>query len=92
MIRTSRRLADGREILYFDDDAHAAEHSAPDTRDLPPVSTRSQLRRVFLTPVVMATWAISCGSRAAIGPPNIAACIVGAAPTPRHRASRRHLA
>ena len=44
MIRTSRRLADGREILYFDDDRHPAPHDAPDTRDLPPVSTRSQLR------------------------------------------------
>jgi UDPglucose--hexose-1-phosphate uridylyltransferase len=44
VIRTSRRLADGREILYFDDDRHPAPHDAPDTRDLPPVSTRSQLR------------------------------------------------
>jgi galactose-1-phosphate uridylyltransferase (family 1) len=44
LIRTSRRLADGREILYFDDDRHPAPHDAPDTRDLPPVSTRSQLR------------------------------------------------
>lgn len=44
MIRTSRQLADGREILYFDDDAHPAPHDAADGRDLPPVSTRSQLR------------------------------------------------
>ncbi len=46
MIRTSRSLADGREILYFDDDdaTHAAAHDAADTRDLPPVATRSQLR------------------------------------------------
>jgi UDPglucose--hexose-1-phosphate uridylyltransferase len=44
LIRTSRRLADGREILYFDEDAHPAEHTVQDTRDLPPVSTRSQLR------------------------------------------------
>ena len=44
MIRTSRRLADGREILYFGDDAHPAEHTARDARHLPPVSTRSQLR------------------------------------------------
>jgi UDPglucose--hexose-1-phosphate uridylyltransferase len=42
--RTSRRLADGREILYFDDDRHPVERTAEDTRDLPPVSTRSQLR------------------------------------------------
>ena len=44
MIRTTRQLADGREILYFDDDGHPAEHAAVDRRDLPPVSTRSQLR------------------------------------------------
>jgi galactose-1-phosphate uridylyltransferase (family 1) len=47
VIRTSRSLADGREILYFDGDAHPAagdRHTAADTRDLPPVATRSQLR------------------------------------------------
>lgn len=44
MIRTGRQLADGREILYFDDGSRPAAHDAPDTRDLPPVSTRSQLR------------------------------------------------
>ena len=42
MNRTRRRLADGREILYFDRDA--VPRDAVDTRDLPPVSTRSQLR------------------------------------------------
>jgi UDPglucose--hexose-1-phosphate uridylyltransferase len=44
VIRTTSRLADGREILYFDADAHPQEHTAKDLRDLPPVSTRSQLR------------------------------------------------
>ncbi|MGX5657301.1 galactose-1-phosphate uridylyltransferase [Geodermatophilus nigrescens] len=44
MNRTTRRLADGREILYFDADGSTAAHDAEDTRDLPPVSTRSQLR------------------------------------------------
>ena len=48
MIRTSRRLADGREILYYDADgsvdAGEALHDTPDHRDLPPVSTHSQLR------------------------------------------------
>ena len=40
MIRTSRRLADGREILYFDEDR--PRRTTPDTRDLPPVRpTRS---------------------------------------------------
>ena len=42
MIRTSRRLADGREILYFDREPVPARRD--DTRDLPPVATRSQLR------------------------------------------------
>jgi UDPglucose--hexose-1-phosphate uridylyltransferase len=42
VIRTSRRLADGREILYFDGAPTARE--AVDTRDLPPVATHSQLR------------------------------------------------
>jgi galactose-1-phosphate uridylyltransferase (family 1) len=42
VIRTSRRLADGREIIYFDSDP--VPRDAVDTRDLPPVSTRSQLR------------------------------------------------
>jgi galactose-1-phosphate uridylyltransferase (family 1) len=57
VIRTSRRLADGREILYFDDDRHPRPHDVPDTRDLPPVSTRSQLRHDALLDewVVIAT-------------------------------------
>ncbi|MFD2091361.1 galactose-1-phosphate uridylyltransferase [Blastococcus deserti] len=42
MIRTSRRLADGREILYFD--GEPTSRDAVDPRDLPPVATRSQLR------------------------------------------------
>lgn len=46
MIRTSRSLADDREILYFDagPTGPGGLHTAPDTRDLPPVATRSQLR------------------------------------------------
>ncbi len=42
MIRSSRRLADGREILYFD--AGPVPRDAVDQRDLPPVSTHSQMR------------------------------------------------
>jgi UDPglucose--hexose-1-phosphate uridylyltransferase len=42
VIRTSRRLADGREILYFDSEPVARD--AVDTRDLPAVATRSQMR------------------------------------------------
>jgi UDPglucose--hexose-1-phosphate uridylyltransferase len=44
VIRTSRHLADGREILYYDADGSPAAHDTPDARDLPPVSTRSELR------------------------------------------------
>ncbi len=43
MIVSSRRLADGREIVYFDE-GEASPRDAVDSRDLPPVSTRSQLR------------------------------------------------
>src|SRR6266498_914904 len=42
--RTSTRLADGRELIYFDEVA-GAERRAPDRRDLPASSTSSQLRR-----------------------------------------------
>jgi galactose-1-phosphate uridylyltransferase (family 1) len=44
VIRTTRHLADGREILYFDEDGTPEPRDAVDTRDLPPVATRSQLR------------------------------------------------
>src|SRR5689334_23570169 len=46
VIRTSRRLADGREIIYFDadTDAEPVARNAVDTRELPAVATRSQLR------------------------------------------------
>ncbi|WP_104523151.1 galactose-1-phosphate uridylyltransferase [Blastococcus atacamensis] len=44
MIRTSRQLADGREILYFDADRDAPVRNATDSRDLPAVTTRSELR------------------------------------------------
>src|SRR4051812_29596835 len=42
VIRTSRRLGDGREILYFD--RRPVPRDAVDRRDLPPVATHSQLR------------------------------------------------
>ena len=50
MIRTTRHMADGRELLYFDADGTVADgaHDAPDPRDLPPVATRSQLRHDVL--------------------------------------------
>ncbi|MFI5779452.1 galactose-1-phosphate uridylyltransferase [Nocardia sp. NPDC051570] len=42
MITTRRRLADGREILYFD--AEPTPRTAVDTRDLPSTTTHSQTR------------------------------------------------
>jgi UDPglucose--hexose-1-phosphate uridylyltransferase len=42
VIRASRRLADGREILYFD--LEPTDRCAVDPRDLPPVGTLSELR------------------------------------------------
>ncbi len=42
VISTTRQLADGREIVYFD--AAPVERDAVDRRDLPPVATRSQVR------------------------------------------------
>jgi UDPglucose--hexose-1-phosphate uridylyltransferase len=42
--RTSTRLADGRELLYYDE-RPPADRPAPDPRQLPPVSTSSELRR-----------------------------------------------
>jgi UDPglucose--hexose-1-phosphate uridylyltransferase len=40
--RTVRHLADGREMIYFDEEAH--ERTAVDTRDLPPVAASSEIR------------------------------------------------
>ncbi|WP_067900148.1 galactose-1-phosphate uridylyltransferase [Nocardia vaccinii] len=42
MITTRRRLADGREILYFDQDP--VNRTATDTRELPRTTTHSQAR------------------------------------------------
>lgn len=47
MIRTVRRLADDREIIYYDEAPH--ERAAVDTRDLPPVAASSEIRRDPLT-------------------------------------------
>ncbi|MFQ6272897.1 galactose-1-phosphate uridylyltransferase [Kutzneria viridogrisea] len=49
MTRTSRRLADGREIIYFDDTPQAPPRTAVDTRDLPEQAPRSEVRRDPLT-------------------------------------------
>lgn len=47
--KSVRRLADGREIIYFDDDPAAPERTAVDTRDLPAVAASSEIRRDPLT-------------------------------------------
>jgi UDPglucose--hexose-1-phosphate uridylyltransferase len=47
--RTVRHLADGREIIYFDDTPDAPERTAVDTRDLPPQAPHSEIRRDPLT-------------------------------------------
>ncbi|WP_236796558.1 galactose-1-phosphate uridylyltransferase [Amycolatopsis sp. GM8] len=47
MIRTVRHLADGREIIYYDESPR--ERTAVDTRDLPPVAASSEIRRDPLT-------------------------------------------
>jgi UDPglucose--hexose-1-phosphate uridylyltransferase len=47
--RTATRLADGREIVYFDDTPEAPERTAADTRDLPPSQVSSEIRRDPLT-------------------------------------------
>ena len=51
--RTRGRLADGREIIYFDDSepyvSGAVERVVPDTRDLPPSTGDSVMRRDPMT-------------------------------------------
>ncbi len=44
MRRTSAKLADGREIIYFDALDSAPDRNVPDPRDLGPVSTASEIR------------------------------------------------
>ncbi|MFC4590966.1 galactose-1-phosphate uridylyltransferase [Sphaerisporangium corydalis] len=58
MKRTATRLADGRELIYFDrrDDA---DRGAPDTRDLPPRPPASQLRH----DPIMDEWVAVAGHR-----------------------------
>ena len=48
MKRTARRLADGREIIYFDAEP-GPERTAEDTRELPPQAPASEMRRDPLT-------------------------------------------
>lgn len=42
--RTARRLADGRQIIYFDDSPDAPERTAEDTRDLGPRAAAGHVR------------------------------------------------
>ncbi|HET9020605.1 MAG TPA: galactose-1-phosphate uridylyltransferase [Ornithinibacter sp.] len=57
--RTAGRLADGREILYFDDSPRASARTAPDTRDLGPREVAGQLRRDAL----VGDWVAVAGHR-----------------------------
>ena len=43
LVKTSLRLADGRQLLYFDE-REGIDRRAPDTRDLAPAVTSSQIR------------------------------------------------
>jgi UDPglucose--hexose-1-phosphate uridylyltransferase len=49
--RTDRRLADGRELFYYDDAASSPTQTrqSPDTRDLPPMPAGARMRRDPLT-------------------------------------------
>jgi UDPglucose--hexose-1-phosphate uridylyltransferase len=47
--RTAAKLADGREIIYFDDTPDAPPRTAVDTRDLPESQPHSEVRRDPLT-------------------------------------------
>ncbi|HUQ54958.1 galactose-1-phosphate uridylyltransferase [Lentzea sp.] len=49
MRRTAGKLADGREIIYFDDSAEAPPRVAVDTRDLPATQPMSEVRLDPLT-------------------------------------------
>jgi UDPglucose--hexose-1-phosphate uridylyltransferase len=49
MTRTPARMADGRELIYFDDPGAPARVAPPDTRDLPAVQTGSTMRYDVLT-------------------------------------------
>lgn len=49
MRKSVRSLADGREIIYFDDHADAPPRDGVDTRDLPMVSASSEIRLDPLT-------------------------------------------
>jgi UDPglucose--hexose-1-phosphate uridylyltransferase len=47
--RTAAKLADGREIIYFDDTPDAPPRTAVDTRDLPKSEPHTEVRRDPLT-------------------------------------------
>src|SRR5437899_1880121 len=58
--KTSTRLADGRELIYFDE-RPGRDRSRPDTRDLDPILTASQIR---YDPLVD-QWVVIAGHRQA---------------------------
>ena len=57
-VRQSARLADGRELFYYDD-GPGADRSAPDLRDLPATATSSQIR----WDPIFREWAVIAGHR-----------------------------
>ncbi len=57
-VRQSARLADGRELFYYDD-GPGADRSAPDLRDLPATATSSQIR----WDPMFREWAVIAGHR-----------------------------
>src|ERR1700750_2604168 len=62
MRRTTTSLSDGRELIYFDDDATAATTSredVKDTRGLEPTATSSEIRYHAL----LAEWVASASHR-----------------------------
>jgi UDPglucose--hexose-1-phosphate uridylyltransferase len=54
LTRTVTKLSDGRELIYYDE-TPGQDRSAADERDLPTVSTTSELRRDPLTGEVTPT-------------------------------------
>ena len=56
--RTASRLADGRELLYFDEKP-GVDHSQPDRRDIAATRTASEIRY----DVLVDQWVVIAGHR-----------------------------
>ena len=62
--RTTSRLADGREMIYFDDEP-SADRSQPDRRDIAEALTASEIRY----DVLVDQWVVIAGHRQTRHPP-----------------------